>query len=123
MAERVYAEYEPGEDLVSPEEKAEAERWERVQRAEDAWNDPEVRKIARSYDILDRFRGALKVAGVVGEDRPLKLLFVAGHSRFLDRPISVAVNGPSSAGKSYAVESAITNVQPNDTYIFFTGLS
>lgn len=123
MAERVYAEYEPGEDFVSPEEKAEAERWERVQRAEDAWNDPEVRKIARSYDILDRFRGALKVAGVVGEDRPLKLLFVAGHSRFLDRPISVAVKGPSSAGKSYAVESAITNVQPNDAYIFFTGLS
>jgi hypothetical protein len=118
MAERVYAEYEPGEDYVTPEEKAEQEHQERVQRAQDAWNNPEVQKIARSYDILDRFRGELRAAGIVGVDKQLKLLFAAGHSRFLDRPISVAVKGPSAGGKSKAVECAILNVQPDDAYIF-----
>ncbi len=123
MAERVYAEYEPGEKFVTPEEKAEQEHQGRVQRAEDAWKNPEVQKIARSYDILDRFRGELKAAGIVGVDKQLKLLFAAGHSRLLDRPISVAVKGPSAGGKSKAVESAILNVQPDDAYIFFSGMS
>ncbi len=108
---------------LSDEQREAAEQRQRTKRAEKAIADPKVQKIARSYDILDRFRGELKAAGIVGVDKQLKLLFAAGHSRFLDRPISVAVKGPSAGGKSKAVESAVLNVQPDDAYIFFSGMS
>jgi hypothetical protein len=108
---------------LTPAEREGVEQRQRVKRAEKAIADPKVQKIARSYDILDRFRGELRAAGIVGVDKQLKLLFAAGHSRFLDRPISVAVKGPSAGGKSKAVECAILNVQPDDAYIFFSGMS
>ena len=41
-------------------------------------------------------------------EREGKLLFLAGTSRLLDRPISVAVKGPSSAGKSFLVEKVLS---------------
>jgi hypothetical protein len=123
MAERVYAEYEPGEGFLTPEEKAEAEHQERVERAEEAWENPEVQKIAKSRDILNRFHRELKVSGVVGEERLIKLLFLAGHSRLLDRPISLIIKGPSSTGKSFVTEQALINPQPDGAVKFLTGMS
>jgi hypothetical protein len=117
------SEYWGWDQLLTHEEKIEQERQERAEKARRAWQNPEVQKIARTYDVLDKFRGELKTAGVVGEDRPLKLLFLSAHSRLLDRPISVAVKGPSSAGKSYAVENAVLNVLAEDSYVFLTGMS
>jgi hypothetical protein len=123
MAERVYAQYGPGEDFVTPEEKAEQERQERADRADKAWENPEVQKISKSPNILERFMQDLRRAGAVGEDRQLKLLFVAGHSRLLDRPISVVVKGPSSVGKSFAIDNAVLKVQPDEAYHYLTGMS
>jgi hypothetical protein len=59
----------------------------------------------------------------VGEEKQFQLLFVAGHSRLLDRPISVVVKGPSSVGKSFALENTIINVQPEEAYHYLTGMS
>ena len=43
---------------------------------------------------------------VSGEVRTAKLLYLALTSRVLERPVSVAVKGPSSGGKTYLSTSA-----------------
>ena len=55
-------------------------------------------------DILGRFAAELPRAGLVGEDRNAKILFLALTTRLFGRPVSVVVKGPSSGGKSYIVE-------------------
>src|SRR4026207_1517108 len=71
----------------------------------DAWG--QCSELAKNADILHAFEVALQRVGVVGEIWLAKLLYLALTSRFLDRPVSVAVKGPSSAGKSYIVESVL----------------
>ena len=60
--------------------------------------------LIREPDILGRFVAALSRAGLVGEDRNAKILYLALTTRLFERPVSVAVKGPSSGGKSYTVE-------------------
>jgi hypothetical protein len=55
-------------------------------------------------DVLGRFASELSRAGLVGEDRNAKILYLALTTRLFDRPVSVAIKGPSSGGKSYTVE-------------------
>ena len=52
-------------------------------------------------DILGRFSDLCTTLGLIGEYRTACLLYLAITSRLLDKPISVAVKGPSSGGKSY----------------------
>ena len=54
----------------------------------------------------------LRGRGVVGEERNAKLLFLALVTRFLKRPVSVAVKGPSSGGKSFLVEQTGHGLKP-----------
>ena len=51
----------------------------------------------------------------MGVAREGGLLILAGTSRVLDRPISMAVKGPSSAGKSYLVEKVLSFF-PDEAY-------
>src|SRR5580700_726909 len=60
--------------------------------------------LVREPDILGRFVAELTQAGLVGEDRNAKILYLALTTRLFDRPVSVAIKGPSSGGKSYTVE-------------------
>ena len=53
------------------------------------------------------FADAYRSAGAVGEERNGKLLYLALTSRFLPRPVSVVVKGPSSGGKSFSVETVL----------------
>ena len=55
-------------------------------------------------DILARFVTDLRRAGLVGEDRNAKILYLVMTTRLFARPVSVAVKGPSGGGKSYTVE-------------------
>lgn len=110
------------EHVPTPEEKAEQERQERTRRAEEAWAHPGVQGIAKSRDILDRFYRESKAAGHVGEERTLKVLYVALTSRFLDRPLSTIVKGTSSTGKNHAVE-AVLRALPDSEYIAYTSMS
>ena len=59
--------------------------------------------LVREQDILGRFAAELPGAGLVGEARNAEILFLALTSRMFDRPVSVALKGPSSGGKSYTV--------------------
>jgi hypothetical protein len=54
--------------------------------------------------------------GLVGERRAAKLIYLALTSRLLDRPVSVAVKGPSSGGKSFIVETTLKFFPPAAFY-------
>jgi hypothetical protein len=79
-------------------------------------------ELARDQQILDRFTSALRVCGVVGEDRNAKLIYLALISRRLDEPVSLALKGVSSSGKSYTTETTLRFFPP-EAYIEMTAMS
>jgi hypothetical protein len=99
-------------DAATPVPKVFAAQME-AERAE-AWKLCRVH--AESVDILDRFAAVLRDRGVVGEERNAKLLFLALITRFLKRPVSVAVKGPSSGGKSFIVDQVLQFFPPEAVY-------
>jgi hypothetical protein len=78
--------------------------------------------LAKSPSILDRFAVDLRSLGLIGEESNAKLLFLALASRFFKQPISVAVKGPSSGGKSFLVETVL-NFFPNSAFYALTAMS
>jgi hypothetical protein len=72
--------------------------------------------------ILDLFSHDLEAAGVVGDRRAAKLLYLVLTSRFLARPVSVAIKGPSSAGKSFLVDRVLKFL-PQTAYYALTAMS
>jgi hypothetical protein len=85
---------------------AEREQVEAETRKRSAW--AKCESLAREERILDCFAEELARSGVAGESRSAKLLYLAVTSRFLDCPVSVAVKGPSSGGKSYLTERVLS---------------
>ena len=73
-------------------------------------------------NILERFARDLARSGVAGESRVAKLLYLAVTSRLLGRPVSVAVKGPSSGGKSYLTEQVL-RFFPERAYYALTAMS
>ena len=73
-------------------------------------------------NILERFATARSSSGVAGESGLAKLLYLAVTSRFLDRPVSVAMKGPSSGGKSYLTERVL-EFFPRSAYHALTAMS
>jgi len=59
---------------------------------------------------------------VAGEKRIAKLLYLAVTSRLLQRPVSVALMGPSSGGKSHVVEGVLSFF-PESAYYALTAMS
>jgi len=78
--------------------------------------------LASEPRILDRFAADVCRAGLVGEDRAARLLYLVVTSRLLDRPISAVVKAPSAAGKSYLVETVL-RFFPDDAYHTVSGMS
>ncbi len=78
--------------------------------------------LASCHSILDKFADTVQQSGVVGEECLVKLLYLALTSRVLDRPVSMAVKGPSSGGKSYTTEK-VTSFFPPDAYYALTAMS
>ena len=90
-----------------------------VEERSEAWR--QCSAIAKGEDILQAFEADLRRLGVVGETRLAKLLYLALTSRLLDRPVSVAVKGPSSGGKSFLVD-AVLQFFPPEAYHALTAL-
>ena len=82
----------------------------------------EVPELARHPRILERFATDVARCGVVGEDSLLKLLFLAVTSRLLEKPVSVAVKGPSSGGKSYTIDQVLSFF-PTTAYYVLSAMS
>jgi hypothetical protein len=74
-------------------------------------------------DILNCLTEAIHRRGLVGEDRVVKLVFLCKLSVVLtDRPVSIMLNGPSSAGKNFTVRNTLDFV-PEDSYTACTAMS
>jgi biotin operon repressor len=86
----------------------------------EAWET--CRELAQVPDILGRFAAELAQSGVAGEARTAKLLYLAVTSRLLERPVSIALKGPSSGGKSHVVERVLSFV-PQSAYYALTAMS
>jgi hypothetical protein len=103
-----------------------AKPWTELERAEaeavsrEAWE--RCQELAQESDILGRFAAELARSGVAGESRIAKLLYLAVTSRLLQRPVSVALKGPSSGGKSHVVERVLSFV-PESAYYALTAMS
>ncbi len=82
--------------------------------AVDWWSQCE--SLARQPNILDQFEEALK-RFVVGEGPVVRLLYLALVSRFLDRPVSIAVKGPASCGKSFLTQQVLRFFPPSAYYV------
>jgi hypothetical protein len=78
--------------------------------------------LAECSDLLAEFAGAIRQSGLVGEERAVKLLYLALITRFFKRQVSVVVKGPSSAGKSYIV-GRVLSFFPESAYYALTAMS
>jgi hypothetical protein len=79
-------------------------------------------ELARSSCILDKAAGYLRARGLVGEERTAKLLYLIVTSRFLTRPVSAAIKGPSSAGKSHLLQQVL-DLHPPEAYFALSSMS
>lgn len=93
---------------------ADLERNEAQERAREALG--RCRDLAQSPDILARFVETQRERGIAGEERTMQIVYLAVTSRFLSRPISIAVKGPSSGGKSYTTERTLDLFPPEAFY-------
>jgi len=97
----------------------EAEKHRQTER-DTAWN--ACRELANCPDILTNFVLVNRTYGIVGEERIIKLIYLAVTSRVLLRIVSLAVKGPSSGGKSYIVDSVL-KFFPAEAYYVLTAMS
>src|SRR5829696_3644809 len=93
---------------------------EAQERAREAW--ARCESLAHERDILGRFAQELTRSGVAGESYTAKILYLAVTSRLLPKPVSVAVKGTSSSGKSYLVERVL-GYFPESAYYALTAMS
>ena len=97
-----------------------------MERAEDQATSLEAweccSELAKAPNILERFAAELAQSDVAGESRIAKLLYLAVTSRLLKRPVSVALKGPSSGGKSHVVERVLSYF-PKNAYYVLTAMS
>jgi hypothetical protein len=89
-------------------------------RARAAWKT--AGSLAREPRILDIFEAELDGAGVVGERRLCKLVYLTVTARFLNRFPSIVVKGPSASGKSWTIEKVL-DFFPEDAYYLLTAMS
>jgi hypothetical protein len=103
-----------------------AEPWAELKRVKQEAATREARErcqeLAEESDILGRFAEELARSGVAGESSIVKLLYLALTSRLLDRPVSIALKGPSSGGKSYLTERVLAFV-PESSYYVLSSMS
>lgn len=74
------------------------------------------RELAESPDILSIFEKDLLRSGVAGEVQMAKILFLALVSRYLSRPVSIALKGVSAGGKSFVTETVLKFFHPSAYY-------
>jgi hypothetical protein len=80
------------------------------------------RTVATSPNILDLFIGELNRAGFAGEERASRLIFLALVSRLFKEPVSLAVKGPSSVGKSHTTQQVLSFF-PSESYYALSAMS
>lgn len=105
LVAKLKAEARPWRELAAQAMSAQAQEAERAAAG-----------LLRLPDILAEYGALLRRLGLVGEDQNGKLIFLALITRLLDRPVSVAVKGPSSGGKSFTAEAVLSTCPPSAYY-------
>jgi hypothetical protein len=72
--------------------------------------------LARTPNLTALFADTLKHSGVAGESNQVRLLDLSLNSRHLDKPVSVAVKGPSSGDKSHLVGRVVAGFTDSAVY-------
>jgi hypothetical protein len=98
----------------------ELEREQAEATSHETWE--QCKELANAPNILERFAVELARSGVAGEARIAKLLYLAVTSRLLEKPVSIALKGPSSGGKSHVLERVLSFV-PQSAYYALTAMS
>jgi hypothetical protein len=112
----VYDYFEGGGTAEELEQLAnEAPEW-----GEKAWE--QCKALALQDDLTAAFAETLQLSGVAGESRQMRLLYLGLNSRQLDKPVSMAVKGTSSSGKSHLVEQVL-KAFPKSAYYELTAMS
>jgi len=93
---------------------------ERDAAAAESWG--RCATLASEIDILAVLVEDLHRLGAVGEDRTAKLVYLQVVSRLFDRPVSLALKGASSGGKSYTAERVL-HLVPRSAYYALTAMS
>jgi hypothetical protein len=69
-------------------------------------------ELAKEPEILRCLSEDLESAGLAGERGTAKIIYLAATSRLFQSPLSVALKGPSSGGKSYIAQRALRFLPP-----------
>ena len=99
-----------------------SEELERLRQQESLEAFEQCRNLAHEPKILSRFARDINSAGLVGEERNSKIVFLAYVSRLLGEIVSVVVKGPSSSGKSFLIAS-VSKFFPPSAYYELSGMS
>jgi hypothetical protein len=78
--------------------------------------------IIGAKDILTEVVRLCRTLGIVGEENTIQLIYLALTSRILDKPISMAIKGTSSVGKSYILEKVL-EFFPRSAYFDISSMS
>lgn len=79
-------------------------------------------QLAFTADLLAAFWKSVQAAGLRGERRAAQLVYLVVTSRLLDRIVSLALKGPSAAGKSFLVE-IVLGFFPSSAYYALSAMS
>lgn len=79
--------------------------------------DNAVEKLSNCDSLLELAYSDAQQIGVVGEERTILTLYLAGVSRLLAKPLSVIVQGSSSSGKSFSVEAVSELFPPEEKVV------
>jgi hypothetical protein len=79
-------------------------------------------ELASSPDVLGAIAAQARLVGYAGPTTALELTYLAATTRLLPRPVSLALRGPASAGKSFAIKQALAFL-PAEAYVELTAMS
>lgn len=74
-------------------------------------------ELIRSANFFCEVLAAARKEGLVGEERSAQVVYIAGTSRLLDKPLCLFIKGPSGVGKNFLADTVLglfpsSEVQP-----------
>lgn len=64
-------------------------------------------QLLRSSNFFHELNGAMRRAGIVGEERSAQVVYITGTSRLLAKPLCLFIKGPSSIGKNFLADTVL----------------
>jgi hypothetical protein len=80
------------------------------------------RDFLHEIDLLRQFEQDVELAGLVGEKKNSKVIFLAAVSAKMQKPLNVSVGGVSSAGKNYLM-AVVARFIPGENQKFISGMT